>query len=87
MPTITSSAELRNSYNAVSKQCHESGEPIFITKNGKGDLVVQSIESYEEMQGRLDFYRQIAEGMSDIEKGDAMPFDEAMKALRAGRRV
>ena len=47
MPTIKSSADLRNDYNGISTLCHTYGEPVFITKNGKGDLAVMSIEAYE----------------------------------------
>ncbi len=48
MPTIKSSADLRNNYNEISTFCHTYPEPVFITKNGKGDLAVMSIEAYEE---------------------------------------
>ena len=44
MPAIKSSADLRNNYNEISKFCHTYPEPVFITKNGKGDLAVMSIE-------------------------------------------
>ena len=49
MPTIKFSAELRNNYNEISSFCHTYSEPVFITKNGKGDLAVMSIETYERM--------------------------------------
>ena len=49
MPNIRSSADLRNSYNEISTFCHEYAEPVFITKNGKGDLAVMSIEAYEQL--------------------------------------
>lgn len=49
MPTIKSSADLRNNYNEISTFCHSYSEPVFITKNGKGDLAVMSIEAYEEL--------------------------------------
>ena len=48
MPAIKSSADLRNNYNEISTFCHNYPEPVFITKNGKGDLAVMSIEAYEE---------------------------------------
>ena len=48
MPSIRSSADLRNQYNEISTFCHEYDEPVFITKNGKGDLAVMSIEAYEK---------------------------------------
>ena len=43
MPAIKSSADLRNNYNEISTFCHNYPEPVFITKNGKGDLAVMSI--------------------------------------------
>lgn len=56
MPTIKSSADLRNSYNEISTFCHQYSEPVFITKNGKGDLAVMSIEAYEQLAGRCELY-------------------------------
>ena len=53
MPNIRSSADLRNQYNEISTFCHEYAEPVFITKNGKGDLAVMSIEAYEEREKML----------------------------------
>lgn len=85
MPVIKSSADLRNNYNAVSKQAHEYQEPIFITKNGKGDIAVMSIESYESLRGKLDLYEKIADGLDDIQTGNTRPFAEAMKDLKARR--
>lgn len=45
---IKSSTTLRNDYINISNLAHEKGEPIYITKNGEGDLVVMSIEAFEE---------------------------------------
>ena len=49
MPNILSSTALRNEYNSVSSLCHLEKEPVFITRNGQGDLAVMSMELYEEM--------------------------------------
>ena len=38
MPEIRPSSDLRNNYNEISAFCHDNGEPVYITKNGKGDL-------------------------------------------------
>ena len=70
MPTIRSSADLRNNYNEISTFCHNYPEPVFITKNGKGDLAVMSIEAYEELTSRFELYSQIKEGMDDIATGN-----------------
>ena len=62
MPTIKSSADLRNNYNEISTFCHNYPEPVFITKNGKGDLAVMSIEAYENLASRFELYSQIKDG-------------------------
>jgi prevent-host-death family protein len=49
---IKASTSLCNEYNAISNLCKEKGEPVFLTKNGEGDLVVMSIEAYE-LRGEL----------------------------------
>ena len=86
MPTIKSSADLRNNYNEISTYCHNYTEPVFITKNGKGDLAVMSIEAYEELTSRFELYSQIKEGMDDIASGNTRPFQEAMADIRSRRR-
>ncbi len=83
MPTIRSSADLRNGYNEISTFCHTYNEPVFITKNGKGDLAVMSIESYEALVGKFELYGLIREGLDDIEGGNTRPFADAMADLRA----
>lgn len=84
MPNIRSSADLRNNYNEISTFCHNYREPVFITKNGKGDLAVMSMETYEEMVGRFELYGLIQEGIDDVRAGRTRPFDEAMADIRRG---
>ena len=86
MPTIRSNADLRNSYNAISKFCHTYSEPVFITKNGKGDLAVMSIETYERLVGKFELYGLIRDGLDDVQRGDTRPFSEAMADVRARRK-
>ena len=52
MPLIIPSADLRNNYNKISKRCHETKEPIYVTRNGVNDLVVLSDEVFEKMRKR-----------------------------------
>jgi PHD/YefM family antitoxin component YafN of YafNO toxin-antitoxin module len=85
MPTIRSSADLRNRYNEISTFCHTYSEPVFITKNGKGDLAVMSIESYEEMMGRFALYGLLQEGLADVKAGDTRPLSEALADIRSRR--
>ena len=82
MPHIRSSADLRNSYNEISPFCHEYAEPVFITKNGKGDLAVMSIEAYEQLMGRVELYGLLQEGLADVADGSTRPFSEAMAEIR-----
>lgn len=86
MPTIRSSADLRNSYNEISTFCHNYSEPVFITKNGKGDLAVMSIEAYENLVGKFELYGLIQEGLTDMAEGKTRPFSEAMSDIRSRRK-
>ena len=86
MPVIKSSAELRNNYNEISTFCHNYPEPVFITKNGKGDLAVMSIEAYEELTSRFELYGLLKEGLDDAATGSIKPFSEAMSDIRSRRK-
>ena len=85
MPKIKSSADLRNNYNEISTFCHNYPEPVFITKNGKGDLAVMSIEAYEDLTSRFELYSQIKEGMDDVASDNTQPFSKAMADIRSCR--
>ena len=85
MPTIKSSADLRNGYNEISTFCHTYNEPVFITKNGKGDLAVMSIENYETLVGRFELYGLVKDGLDDISDRRTRPFSEAIADIRARR--
>ena len=64
MPQIRPITDLRNT-TEISNRCHAVGEPIFVTKNGYGDLVVMSIEAYEEMVRTLETDKAIAEAEAE----------------------
>ena len=82
MPNIRSSTDLRNSYNDISAFCHEKREPIFITKNGQGDLAVMSIEVFEQLKGKLELYRLLDEGKAAVKSGKKRPLLDVMKDIR-----
>lgn len=86
MPTIRPSADLRNSYNEISEFCHENSEPVFITKNGKGDLAVLSIETYEKLCGKFELTRLLREGLQADREGESRPLAEVITDLRKGLR-
>ena len=82
MPTIRPSADLRNKYNEISEFCHEYAEPVFITKNGKGDLAVMSMETYELLSGKKELYSLIEAGLDQVKKGKIKPMKESLKSIR-----
>jgi len=63
MPNIRPSSDLRNKYNEISEFCHKYSEPVYITKNGTGDLAVMSIEAYEKLVGKFELYKLLDEGL------------------------
>ncbi|QUH26181.1 type II toxin-antitoxin system Phd/YefM family antitoxin [Serpentinicella alkaliphila] len=84
MPSIRPSSDLRNNYNEISKFCNEFNEPVYITKNGKGDLAVMSIETYERLVGKFELYKLLEEGMESMEKKRVRPFANAIEDIREG---
>ena len=83
MPTIRPSADLRNNYNEISELCHEYTEPVFITKNGTGDLAVMSIEAYELIAGKLELYSLLNDGLTQVEQHKTMPMKKALVSIRS----
>ncbi len=81
MPKIRSSADLRNNYNEISNFCHTYNEPVFITKNGKGDLAVMSIDHYEELTARFELYCELQKGLDDIAVGRTYTEEEVFAML------
>lgn len=71
MPQIIPIKDLRDT-NKISELCSTSNEPIFITKNGYGDMVVMSMKTYEEKLARLDMYESILAGMDDAKNGNLL---------------
>ncbi len=82
MPSIRPSADLRNNYNEISEFCHQSAQPVFITKNGRGDLAVMSIESYEELCSRMELYLALSDGLEDLRNGRTRPAEDILNELR-----
>ena len=68
MPVIRPSSDLRNNYNEISTICHQTNRPVYITKNGAGDLAVMSIELYELLTDKHILYKELEKGISSWEK-------------------
>ena len=81
MPVIRKSADLRNNYGEISNFCHNNREPIFITKNGQGDLAVMSIQIYEELVGKIELYKSLQLGMNQIKNGETISKEKVFKKI------
>jgi len=84
MPVIKPSSDLRNKYNEISQFCHQYNEPVYITKNGKGDLAVMSIETFERLVGKFELHKLLDEGTVAMKEKKVRPFSEALADIQKG---
>jgi prevent-host-death family protein len=61
MKTIRPVSDLRNNFADISRTVHDTAQPVFLTKNGYGDMVVLSMEAYENMQFESEVYFKLIE--------------------------
>ena len=84
--TIRPSADLRNHYSDISRQCRENKEAVIITVNGRGDTVTLSYEEYKNMKARIELLEVLAEAEDDVKNGRVAPvkdtFDDLRKMLK-----
>lgn len=80
--TIRPSADLRNHYSEISKQCREENEAVIITVNGRGDTVSLSYEEYKRMKSRIELLEILAEAEDDVRNGRVAPISETFDDLR-----
>ena len=69
MPNIRPISDLRSNANEISDFCRQTGEPVYITRNGAGDMVVISMETYECQQALIDLYGKLAAAEQEIASG------------------
>lgn len=70
MPIIKPISDLRNKSNEISELAHRTNEPIYITKNGEGDLVVMSMAHYSKLQLKLDLLLKLSVAQNQKADGD-----------------
>lgn len=84
MPIIKPISALRNRSNEISELAHNSNEPIFITKNGEGDLVVMSMSHYSKMQLKLELLGKLSVAQNQKAEGDkGRTLKQVMSDIRA----
>ena len=86
MPKIIPIKDLRDT-GRMSEMCNQSNEPIFITKNGYGDMVIMSITLYEKQMAQLEMRDKILAGKAQADSGNLVDGPEAIEAIRKRHRV
>lgn len=81
MPQIRPIRDLKNT-TEISNLCHEAREPIFITKNGYGDMVIMSIETFEKSNFLNNLYDKLAIAEADLKAGRVSDIDDAISDIR-----
>lgn len=80
---IKPSTSLRNEYNEISSYCKEKEQPVYITKNGEGDLVVMSIDLYRSREEQLDIREKLLEAlMQKLNGAKTYSLEEANERLQ-----
>lgn len=82
-PEIRPSADLRNHYSEISKQCRETRKPVIITVNGRGDTVVLGLQDYYQMKAELELLKTLADSESDVTEGRMAPMQATFDSLRS----
>lgn len=83
MPVIKPISSLRNQTREIAAICHEQDGPVYLTKNGEGDLVVMSIEHYEKLIARVELFGKLAVAQAQSAAGEkGLTHAQVMKKLR-----
>jgi prevent-host-death family protein len=80
--TIRPSADLRNHYNEISRQCRENNEAVIITVNGRGDTVSMAYEEYKRLKARVELLELLVEAEDDVKNGRVAPIEDTFDELR-----
>lgn len=83
MPLIRPISDLRNHAHEISELCHDEDEPVFITRNGKGDMVVMSHAHYERLQNLMVLYQKLGEAeIQDASGEKGKKHEDVMRQLK-----
>ncbi len=83
MPIIKPISSLRNQTRDIASLCHKQDEPVYLTTNGKGDLVVMSIDHYERLNARVDLFGKLAVAQAQAAAGEkGFTHAQVIKKLR-----
>ena len=82
MINIRPSASIRKNYNEISALCKSTGEPVYLTKNGTGDLVVMDIETFARRESMLMLREKLMRSEHDIQNGRTYTVEETAAAMR-----
>ena len=81
MPKIIPIKDLKNTSD-ISEMCHHTDEPIYVTKNGYGDMVIMSMESYESQMKRIKMYEDIEASEAQIKEGKLKDARKTLSFMR-----
>ena len=81
MPRIIPISELKNTADICDK-CHQQDEPIYITKNGYGDMVIMSMEVYEKMMKKFEIYKDIEISEKQMKEGKVRDARQSLNEMR-----
>ena len=81
MPQIIPIKDLKNTSN-ISEICHTTDEPVYITKNGYGDMVIMSMEVFENLNQKLEMYKSLAISEKQIKDGEILDAKKSIKNLK-----
>ena len=80
--TIRPSADLRNHYSEISRECREDGKAVIITVNGRGDTVSLSYQDYEYLKAKLELLEMLEDAEDDVRSGRTAPLKDSFDSLR-----
>lgn len=84
MPIIKSISSLRHQTREIALLCHEKNEPVYLTTNGEGDLVVMTIEHYEQLNAKVDLFGKLGVAQTQAAEGKkGITHKQMMSRLRS----